>query len=104
MEIREQHGRVTFRVRVAARASRDAIEGVFDDAEGGALKLRITAPPLEGRANDAIRRLLAKRLNVAVAAVRIVAGEQSRMKRISIAGVSASQIRNLIEPPHGKGG
>jgi len=103
MEIREQNGEVTFRVRVTPRGSRDAIEGVYDDAEGGAMKVRVTSPPVEGEANDGVRRLLAGRLNVAPSAVRILAGEQSRTKRVSIAGVTAAQVRNLIEPIPKKG-
>lgn len=102
MDIREQNGEVTFRVRVAPRASRDAIEGVYNDAEGGALKVRVSSPPVEGEANDAVRRLLASRLNVAPSAVRIVAGERSRTKRVSIAGVTAAQVRSLIEPTPNK--
>jgi uncharacterized protein YggU (UPF0235/DUF167 family) len=49
MEIREGDGETTFAVRVAPRASRDAIEGEYQ----GALKVRLTAPPLDGRANEA---------------------------------------------------
>jgi uncharacterized protein (TIGR00251 family) len=75
-------------VRVIPRARRDAIEGAY----GEALKVRLTAPALENRANEALRRLLAERLNVQVAAVRIVAGEKSRTKRISIAGITREQI------------
>ena len=75
-------------VRVIPRARRDAIEGAY----GEALKVRLTAPALENRANEALCRLLAERLNVQVAAVRIVAGEKSRTKRISIAGITRGQI------------
>ncbi len=74
IEIAERDGAITFAVRVAPRASRNAIEG----AHAGALKVRLTAPPLDGRANDALRRLLADRLNVPISAVRIVSGEKSR--------------------------
>jgi uncharacterized protein (TIGR00251 family) len=87
MELTERDGGVTFAVRVMPRASRDAIEGEHD----GALKIRLTAPPVEDRANDALRRLLAERLNVPVSAVRIVAGEKSRTKRVLIAGVTRAQ-------------
>jgi uncharacterized protein len=69
---------------VTPRASRDAIKGQYQ----GALKVRLTAPPLDGRANEALRRLLAESLNVPVSAVRIVAGEKSRMKLVAVAGVS----------------
>ena len=92
MEIREREGSVTFAVRVAPRSSRDSIEGEYQ----GALKVRLTAPPVDDRANDALRRLLAERLKVPVSAVRIVAGEKSRTKRVAIAGVSRAQIANLL--------
>ena len=92
MEIREQEGSVTFAVRVAPRSSRDSIEGEFQ----GALKVRLTAPPVDDRANEALRRLLAERLKVPVSAVRIVAGEKSRTKRVAIAGVSRTQVFELL--------
>jgi uncharacterized protein len=95
IEIAERDGCVTFTVRVAPRASRNAIAG----EHAGALKIRLTAPPVEGRANDALRRLLAERLNVPVSAVKIVAGESSRTKRVSVTGVSAPQILALCVPP-----
>jgi uncharacterized protein (TIGR00251 family) len=104
MDVRKHGGEIEFRVRVSPRASRDALEGEFDDGLGGALKVRVTAPPADGRANEAVRRLLAERLNVGVSAVRIVAGEQSRTKRVAVAGVTAAQVRNLIEPTETKGG
>jgi len=91
MEIQERNETVIFGVRLAPRASRDAIEGEY----GGALKVRLTAPPVDNRANEALCRLLAARLNVPLAAVRIVAGEKSRSKRVAIAGVTAAQIAAL---------
>ena len=84
MEFTERDGGVTFAVRVAPRASRDAIEGEHN----GALKVRLAAPPVDDRANEALRRLLAPRLCVAVSAVRLVAGEKSRTKHVAIAGVT----------------
>lgn len=91
MEMTVDGNAVGFRVRVQPRASRDAIEGEHD----GALKVRLTAPPVEGRANDSLRRLLAEHLNVPVSAVRIVSGENSRNKRVSIAGVSRTEVLAL---------
>jgi hypothetical protein len=93
IEVTEREGAAVFAVRVAPRASRDAIEGEYQ----GALKVRLTAPPVDDRANDALRRLLAKRLNVPVPAVRIVAGEKSRTKRISILGVTPAQVAALLD-------
>jgi uncharacterized protein len=92
IEIRERDGKITFAVRVAPRASRDVIEGEYQ----GALKVRLTAPPVDGQANDALRRVLAEHLNVSVAAVRIVAGEKSRIKRLAIAGVTRAQVVALV--------
>jgi uncharacterized protein len=88
IEVTERDGAITFAVRVAPRASRNAIEGEHD----GALKVRLTAPPLDGRANDALRRVLAERLNVPISAVRIVSGEKSRTKRVTVAGVSRVEV------------
>lgn len=89
-----------FGVRVAPRASRDAIEGEYN----GSLKVRLTASPVDGKANDALRRLLAARLNVPVSAVKIVAGEKNRNKRVAIAGVTPTQVAALVAPgaAHGK--
>ena len=91
IEISERDGSIVFAVRVTPRASRDAIEGEYQDA----LKVRLTAPPVEDRANDALRRLLAARLNVPVSAVRIVGGEKSRNKRVSVVGVTRAQVASL---------
>jgi uncharacterized protein (TIGR00251 family) len=91
IEITESKGSVAFAVRVTPRASRDAIEGDYQ----GALKVRLTAPPVDDRANEALRRLLANHLKVPISAVRILAGEKSRTKRISIVGATRAQILAL---------
>jgi hypothetical protein len=93
LEIRENEVGVIFAVRVAPRASRDAIEGEWQ----GALRVRLTAPPVDDRANEALRRLLAGRLKIAISAVRIIGGDHSRTKRIEIRGVRAAQILALME-------
>ncbi|MQA28433.1 MAG: hypothetical protein GEU82_01145 [Luteitalea sp.] len=92
MEIHARGGSISFWVRVVPRASRDAIEGEFQ----GALKVRLTAPPVEDRANEALRRLLAARLNVPTSAVTIVTGGKGRTKRVSIAGVTEEQAVELL--------
>jgi uncharacterized protein len=93
MDIQERGGKVVFAVRVAPRSSRNAIEGEYQ----GALKVRLTAPPVEDRANDALVRLLAERLNVPRSAVRIIAGGKSRTKRVEIAGISRAQVIEMVE-------
>jgi len=82
---------VSFAVRVQPRASSDEIVGEYQDG----LKIRLTAPPVDDRANNALRRLLAARLNVPLSAVRIASGERSRTKRVEIHGVTAAMIRGL---------
>jgi uncharacterized protein len=91
VKIEENDGIVGFTVRVQPRSSRDEIAGEYQDG----LKIRLTAPPLDGRANEALRQLLATRLKVPLAAVRIASGERSRTKRVEIHGVTAAMIRGL---------
>jgi uncharacterized protein len=82
-----------FAVRVIPRARSESIDGEFQ----GALKIRLAAPPVDDRANEALRRFLAKRLNVSPSAVRILAGHKSRTKRVEVQGVSAAQVQSLAE-------
>jgi uncharacterized protein (TIGR00251 family) len=84
-------GAVTLPVQVSPRARRNAIEGVA----AGALRVRLTSPPIEGRGNDALCRFLAECLNIPRSAVRIVAGERSRRKRVEVRGVSLDRILAL---------
>jgi len=91
VQITEKDGTVSFAVRVQPRASRDEIVGEYQDG----LKIRLTAPPVDDRANEALRKLLAARLNVPLSAVRIASGERGRTKRVEIRGATASMIRTL---------
>jgi uncharacterized protein (TIGR00251 family) len=68
-------------IRVQPGASRSEMAGELD----GSLRLRIAAPPIDGRANDALRAYLAERLEVPRAAVRIERGDASRRKRVRVA-------------------
>ncbi|HVA72739.1 MAG TPA: DUF167 domain-containing protein [Candidatus Limnocylindrales bacterium] len=91
IEVTTCDGAIVFAVRVIPRASRDSIDGEFH----GALKVHLTAPPVDDRANEALRRVLAERLNVSVSAVKIRSGEKSRTKRVEIQGVAASRVQSL---------
>lgn len=91
LELVEKDGAVIFSLRVQPRASRDAIDGEWN----GALKLRVTAPPVDDRANEACRRLLAEHLNIPLSAVRILSGKRSRTKRVEVRDVTAEQVRRL---------
>jgi hypothetical protein len=92
LQAREVDGAVRFAVRVTPRASRAAITGVH----GGALKVSLTAPPVEGAANAALIELLADALAVPKRAVRIEHGDHNRQKTISIDGVTLAALRALV--------
>ncbi|BEQ14475.1 DUF167 domain-containing protein [Desulfoferula mesophila] len=79
-------------VRVAPRASRNELAGV----EAGALKVRLTAPPVEGAANQALVKLLAKSLGVAKGKISVVSGERSRNKRVLVEGLSPDEVRGRL--------
>ena len=92
ISIRDTSAGAVFHVRVVPRASRREIAGVQDDA----LKLRITAAPVEGKANEECVRLLAEVLGVKKAQVTIIAGHTARTKTVSVAGRTAAEIAALI--------
>ena len=85
----ETHGGTTFAVKVHPRAKRDGITGEV----GNALKLSLTAPPVEGRANQACIEFFAKLLKVPRSSVTIASGQSGRNKVIRVAGLSAEQVR-----------
>jgi uncharacterized protein len=87
--LRETGAGVSFSVRVQPRASRTAISGVLGDA----LKVTLAAPPVDGRANEALIRFFAELFEVPRPAVEIVSGESSRNKIVRVAGVSAEFVR-----------
>jgi uncharacterized protein len=85
-------GTVSFQVRVQPRSSKDEIAGVIN----GALKIRLQAPAVENRANEALVEFLAHLLKTPKSAVRILAGDRSRRKRIEIRGVTKQQVLGLL--------
>ena len=81
-------GRVRLSVHVQPRASRREIAGVHGDA----LKVRLTAPPVGGAANDELIELLADTFAVGRRAIKIVAGESSRSKIVEIDGITEQRV------------
>jgi uncharacterized protein (TIGR00251 family) len=65
--------------------------------EKGVFKIKLTAPPVEGKANTALKQLLSKRLGVPKGNVEIISGERSRVKSIRIHGLSFKDVSNLLE-------
>ena len=88
LDIREADGGVTLRVRVQPRA-----------ALAGELVVRLTAAPVEGEANAALVRFLARRLGRPASAFRLVRGAAARDKVLRVVGVSAAAVRASLEPP-----
>ena len=82
----------TFSIKVHPRAKKDAITG----AVGDALKLSLTSPPVDGRANEACIEFFAKLLKVSRTSVTIAAGQSSRNKVIRVSGMSAAQLRSSL--------
>jgi uncharacterized protein len=83
----------SFAVKIHPRARKNAITGEV----GGALKLDLTAPPIEGRANQACIEFFANLLKVPRSSVTIASGQTSRRKVIRVAGLSADEIRKRLK-------
>jgi uncharacterized protein (TIGR00251 family) len=83
---------VIFTVRIQSRASNDEIVGDI----AGAIKICLRAPAVEERANEALIEYLAQLLKTPKAAVRILSGDRSRIKRVEIRGVTKQQIAQLL--------
>ena len=89
-------------VRLTPRGGRDAIDGWASDADGRPyLKVRVSAPPVEGEANAALEKLMTKLLKGRGASVRIVAGDRARLKQIEIGGISAADLHQVLGTPLG---
>ncbi|MBW1817145.1 MAG: YggU family protein [Deltaproteobacteria bacterium] len=91
MNTQEDEIHTDIQVKVMPRSSREQVV-----VEDGLYKVKLTAPPLEGKANKALVRLLSKKLRVPKGAVRIVSGETSRRKRIRIDGVTAEAVEKAL--------
>jgi uncharacterized protein len=90
--IRESASGATFAIKVHPRAKKNAITGELD----GALKLSLTAPPIEGKANDACIEFFARLLKVPRSSVTIASGQTSRNKVIRVLGLSAETVGRRI--------
>jgi uncharacterized protein len=92
LSIQETRSGVTLTIKVQPRARRNAITGEL----AGALKIAVTAPPVDGRANDACITLLAATLKVPRAAVTITTGQSGRVKVIHVQGIPAEELRKRL--------
>ncbi|MFN8584813.1 MAG: DUF167 domain-containing protein [Dehalococcoidia bacterium] len=79
-------------IRVTPRSSRNEVRGFVGDV----LQVRVTAAPVDGRANEAVVRLLAEHLGVPRTAVRIVAGNAAREKLVAVDGLTTEELRGRL--------
>ena len=84
---------VEINLRIVPRASKDGIQGVLGDA----LKIRLCAPPVDGKANRALVEFLAETLDVPPSRVAILSGETGRSKRVLIAGAAEGDVRARLQ-------
>jgi len=94
LEIHQTEKGISFQVHAVPRASRTEVSGLH----GVSLKLRIAAPPVEGKANEEIIRFLADRLSVRKADVSILAGQASKRKTILVRGINETDLRTALLP------
>ncbi len=97
LPVKETKEGATFAVRVAPRASRTAVTGMMGEGADAVMKIALAAPPVEGRANEALVEYLADLLDVPRSAVEIVAGEQSRNKMVRVRGRGAAEIEAALQ-------
>ncbi|HEY3316485.1 MAG TPA: DUF167 domain-containing protein [Bacillota bacterium] len=92
MQLREVADGVVVPVRVQPRSSRSKVGGT----RGGALVVRVTAPPVEGEANRALLVTVADWLGVRRSQVTLVAGETSRQKRVLVTGITQEAVADAV--------
>ncbi len=80
------------KIRVVPRSSRNQVIGLED----GVYKIKLTAPPVDGKANKTLIEVLAKRLGLAKGSVEIVSGERSRQKLVRIHGLQLKEVSTLL--------
>ncbi len=84
-------------VQLTPRASRNEIVEVATGDRGLLVRARVTAPPVDGRANGALEQLLAEALGVAPSKVRVVGGATARRKVLEVDGLSLEEVRSRLE-------
>jgi hypothetical protein len=93
LPLKETPKGVTFSIQVVPRSSKCEIMGIFNNT----LKIRLTAPPVEGKANEECLRFLSSLFNVARNRLSIVGGQTSRKKTIQVSGMGSTEMEGLLE-------
>lgn len=95
-----ENDKILFQVHVQPRASRNEVVGVY----GTAIKVRLQAPPVEGRANAALIAFLAQRLGLRERDIEIISGHSGHNKRIAVHGLTADEVGARLDIQTGPGG
>lgn len=85
-------GGLDIRIRAVPRASKNEIQGIYD----GALKVRLTTPPIDGKANQALIKFLSKTLKLSKAQIELTQGDTSRYKTIRLSGITPEEFLKRI--------
>jgi uncharacterized protein (TIGR00251 family) len=90
-------GGVRLRLRIQPRAARTELVGLHGDA----IRIRLSAPPVDGAANEALLKFLADKLSVPLRAVRLTAGEASRSKVVTVTGIDLQHVAERLDLQRG---
>jgi uncharacterized protein len=94
--LRATTGGVTLAVRAQPGAKKTAITGIYGEGATAQLKIAVQAPPIEGRANEALSAFLAEKFNLPRSAITLTSGELSRTKVFHLRGVALAQAQALV--------
>lgn len=84
---------ITIEVQVQPKSSRDEIAGF----QNSRIKVKVTAPPEDGKANEGVREIIAQEFGVSKSKVEIVKGEKSRIKTIKISGINQVEYDSFVK-------
>jgi len=93
LNLKEDKNGVVFTVKVQPRSSKNEICGIY----GGAVKIKLTSPPVEGEANESLINFLSKSLNISKGQIEIIGGHKSKNKLIKMRGVKRERIEECLK-------
>jgi uncharacterized protein len=92
LSVKEGPEGITFQVRVLPRSSRNQVAGVSE----GVLKIKLTAPPVEGAANEMLIEFLSEKLKIPKSKISIVRGQSSKSKTVMASGIDAARLGKIL--------
>ncbi|MES2402368.1 MAG: DUF167 domain-containing protein [Pseudomonadota bacterium] len=102
----DKHGDIILDIQVIPNAARTQVDGLYGEGDQVALKIRLNAPPVDGKANDALIKWLASELGIARSSLEIVRGQTTRRKQLCLSAETAAnanwkQLTKCLENPPG---